>query len=296
MANGNFSVLSSGVAEEVAKGTEKHGRKRKADTMDAATLMRKRATDRKSQQAFRERTKLKIAALENEVARMSEKAGRAARELHDVKLQRDNLSSGCIEWMRNANLAFKLQAELDTVRDTGKLPLESLCVESERNILHQPVTTTNALPGYHRNSSMTSHQSSPKNGTSSQDRVVSEKVGSADLDSSLTNHQPLGISVSEEVSEISDPYELRMAAQESCVILSSGPSRGLDQADGLTTELGFEDVCFQISIDQTSTRHVAEIHQKTGQEASNDELADCRVTNDAEVEEVTAWLEVGMNS
>jgi len=64
--------------------------------MDDARLSRKRATDRKSQQAFGERTKQKIATLEDRVKDLSQNVEDLNRQLETVTLQRNRLAESAL--------------------------------------------------------------------------------------------------------------------------------------------------------------------------------------------------------
>ncbi|KIW74828.1 hypothetical protein Z517_11598 [Fonsecaea pedrosoi CBS 271.37] len=253
-------------------------RKCKASTMDSTKLMRKRATDRRSQQAFRERTKLKIAALEEEVARMSQNAEKMSRELHEVTLQRNSLSTECLEWKEKASLASELEAEVHAMaRRLDQLRTKKPFSDAELSSI-RPSLPAGILPTIH--SDMT-----PRRSNQDQDAndyalapspARSNTSAAMETQSSPPLPQPSGLSTCEGPTERSASYEAtRFAPGAACLTSFPHPQNVDVRTDFLSEGVGFDPVCFPVSVGHTSPQHGdAHILRRTSQDPLNDELSE----------------------
>ncbi|KAH0845342.1 hypothetical protein FOPE_11397 [Fonsecaea pedrosoi] len=253
-------------------------RKCKASTMDSTKLMRKRATDRRSQQAFRERTKLKIAALEEEVAKMSQNAEKMSRELHEVTLQRNSLSTECLEWKEKAGLASELEAEvhamarrLDQLRT--KKPFSDAGLSSIR-----PALPTGILPTIHCDiTPRRSDQDQDANDYALAPSPARSNTGAAmEMQSSPPLPQPSGLSSCEGPTERSASYEATsFAPGAACLTSFPHPQNEDVRTDFLSEGVSFDPVCFPVSMGHASPRHEdAHTLRRTSQDPLNDELSE----------------------
>ncbi|KAJ9635690.1 hypothetical protein H2204_005650 [Knufia peltigerae] len=266
-------VSGSTVEVDMATGTNSGRRKGKTTPMDAAKLMRKRATDRRSQQAFRERTKLRITALEDEVAKSSRATEAVTQELHELTLQRDNLRTECIEWKEKARETSKLQAQLHNLANKlDQIRARGSDQDPEAFSTRQPMLTGASMA------------LSTSSGDSNQDRTTDDypNVQSQTRDDQGTSVEvhsttallPLDVlSLSKEARGSS--YETSRFAREACAVVSPQPLCRSRCASYPTDSADYESGCIPMSTGQTSPRHgAAEILQLISKDPLSMELSE----------------------
>ncbi|KAL6242200.1 hypothetical protein RBB50_010748 [Rhinocladiella similis] len=238
---------------EATAGPSAGLRKRKATSMDTAKLMRKRATDRRSQQAFRERTKLRIAALEDEVAKASQTTAEVLRELRELTLERDNLNAECLEWKDKAKETMELHAQIHTLAKTFNQlrtigPGQDLKTSSLRQGMFprtsQVLNMRPIAPGRDRSAD---HDPSVQTQSSRNQEVVNDVYSSETL--------ILAEALSEPKKANRSSHELSEPTQDACIsALPQSICRGRRESF-LTDPADFDSVCFQRTTPDTSPRH-----------------------------------------
>lgn len=254
-------------------------RQRKTTTMDAAKLSRKRATDRRSQQAFRERTRLKIEALEDRLAEMSQNVKELSRQLDEVTAQRDRLSKDWLELKDQASLNSVLQAKVQALTDErDRLRAIQLRLESELSGRRQSLQT----------SILQDFRMSPRPSIKDPNEIIcmcarprtSIQKTILDGESPPTTIRPDIVSSSEPA--IQTPITFQLSAFAGGVSLNDEelPPPPL-QSNNLATVVDFETMSFRVSHDQSSPQYGAtESLQHVGDDPLHDTLSDHFSTDD----------------